>query len=172
MGNLRGAMVTFGFSAWGYSAAGDLSVESDKVDVGPSAILGAGTGDGQADLMYHRRVAITAGQVHTYTFSGSALTDVFGDSLNLVKIKALYVRNVGASATGGKIRVAGTNGVVGLGIDVRPGEASMKACAAGQGDNDATCYPVSAGSTDVITVTNTDGSLATTYEIVVIGTSA
>lgn len=172
-GPLSGAMFTFGVSAWAYSSANG-GEQTDKVDVAPSAMLEAGTGAGQADVLYRRSGTLTPAQILNMDFLGGGLTDAMGNAIALARIKAVYVRNTGSPSTGAPLNIAGNNGVLGT-VVLRPGEAVMKACSAGQpgaANQDSVCWPVAAASTDSLTLTNTDGSASATYELAVVGSSA
>ena len=147
-----------------------LGTGRDEAEISENVELTDGTGATQADQSYHvNDSALAAAAVDTHDFNGGGLTDGFGDTIALARTKVLWVKNT--SSTAATITVAGTNGIVGSGFSLRKGQFALLVCGAITA-GDATGYPVAAGSSDTITVTNDSGSLAATYDMLVVGATA
>lgn len=152
--------ITFGLNARGVKASTGLVVApTDPILVYDPFDWVSGTGASEANQSYQSESTIGTSTTTTFDFSGGGLTDAFGTAIALARVKALYIKNTGAV----DITVAGNNGIVGSGFTLRPGEQVMKAAP------DATAYAVSGGSTDTITLQNSDVATAASYRMVVIG---
>ncbi len=108
----------------------------------------------------------------TITASGTAnidlnavLTDPGGDAVNFTKVKAFLIKNLSSSGDG--ISVGGTfNDYYGAGgdlVEVMPGGCFLLSNPTAAG------YAVTAGSADMITLTNLDAVNEQDYEVEVIG---
>lgn len=137
------------------------------------AVLSSGTGAGKADLIFSDTRTILASAADDLDLAGG-LTSPLGDSLTFVKVKALIVS--ASTANTNTVLVGGDAGntfltwVVGEndGVVLRPG--ATLALFAGQ--DDATAYPVAAGTGDLLRITNGSSGSTVDYSIVIIGTSA
>ena len=139
-----------------------------------------GTGAGKADIAYHDAGTIAGSGAVALDIAGG-VTDAFGDTVAITKLKGVIVRNISDDTTAGHSTVAtdaviefggtGANGIttfftVGTsGAYVRAGGAVAAVAA------DATGYAVTAGSADTIHIKNGSTSPAA-YQIMVIGASA
>lgn len=136
-----------------------VSTPTDRVDESKVYSWPTGTGADEANQCYHAESTIATSATTTFDFAGGGLVNAFGESVAPARVKAIYIENTGTVA----ITVGGTNGIVGSGFTLRPGEAVLKAAP------DATAYAVSGGSTDTVTLTNTSGATEASYSIIVIG---
>lgn len=153
----------------------DLDLASGKVALAKvyQAVLSSGTGVGQADLLFHDQRTLSASATENLDLSGS-LADAFGATLAFVKVKAIVF--VAASTNTNNVIVGGdvTNtffpmfGAETDSLILRPG--ATFALIAGVGDS--TGYAVTAGTADLLKVTNSAGTTGVTYDVYVFGTSA
>jgi hypothetical protein len=140
-----------------------------------------GTGANQADKIYWSKARSLAGGASEELDLADVLADALGQTLTFVEVVGLVVRvtatngagvHVGGSATNGFanwISSAGTFGTDQPKVTVQGGPAGglfVLACTAAAG------YGVTAGTADKLKVTNTDGALAVTYDVGIIGRSA
>ena len=160
------------------SASIDFAGDSDTSTL-TDAITGAieswtianGTGASQADILWHDQRTLAASTSEDLDLSGS-LTDSFGTTVSLVRVKAIIVS--AASDNGGLIQVGGAssnqfiNWVADASdvVQIRAGGFMLLAAP------DATAYAVTAGTGDLLKIANTDGAAAGTYDIYIIGASA
>ena len=131
--------------------------------------LANGTAAAQADQLY---VATgTLAGAGTLTLDLASLTDMFGNALNIKRVKAFYIENTTATtSTGLAVGGAGVTPFVGwfnAGTDtitVRNGGNFFIAAP------DGTAYAVGTGVN--LLLTNSDGTNTCTYRIVIVGASA
>jgi hypothetical protein len=155
------------------SLLGSLTKAFDHADGNFPASLGVplnmstGTGANQADLVFSdQRTTAT----ESLDLSGT-LTDAFGDTLTMVRVKAILIKAAAANTldvfVGG-----GSNPLIGWVADptdiveIKPGGAFMVWAP------DATAYPVTASTGDILKVAASDGATSITYDIIIIGASA
>lgn len=152
---------------------GDLAAgvaATSKVTTLHGVRLATGTGAGQADLMFSDTRTLGDGSSEDLDLAGS-LSDAFGGTITNLRVKAIYIKSSSANTTDLTVG-AGTNPWATLlnsagTITLRPG-ASFQAIA---GEADATAWTVTAGTGDVLQVSNGGGATAD-YDVVVIGASA
>jgi len=154
------------------TAALDFTTPSSSVDIRQQVDMATGTGAGQADKIWTDQRTLTASSTEDLDLAG-VLTDAFGATITLARVKAILVRaaaantnNVivgGASATQWAA-LLGTTGTVTL----RPGAVFVAAA----GVADATGYVAAAGATDLLKVANSSSGSSVVYDIAVIGCSA
>lgn len=148
----------------------DLATGTVPLNFNKSQKLTNGVLANQADLIFHDQRTLGGSANEDLDLAGSLL-DAFGATLTFVKIKGLFL--FAAAANGDVIEIGGaaSNAFinwVGDATDqvrVRPGGAF------GLFAPDLTGYAVTAGTGDLLRITNADASSAT-YDIVIIGTSA
>ena len=133
-----------------------------------------GTGVGNADIIYYDdTVAIGTSATVTLDLAG-VLTDVFGDTVTMARLKAIIVKHKSTSSSSG-VKVGGNSGgsAIALFADltdapvVKPGGVFMQFDPSAVG----LCV-VTGGSADELELTNQDGSNAAEVEIMLIGASA
>lgn len=146
----------------------DEAVTSDPVSKGVTSNFTFGTDAGEADLYFHQRKTETANLGTDYTLTGE-LTDKLGQTLNFAYIKAIAIYSldtntvditVGAASQDQFINWVGNANDT---ITIKPGGLFMLTA-----PNDG--YAVTADTGDEFSVTVGDAD--TTYDIIIIGTSA
>lgn len=130
-----------------------------------------GTGAGQADLAWSKTGTLAASASVDLNLAGG-LTDAFGNALTFANVKVLLVAAragnthnliVGGAPTPFAAIFGGSTHT----IVVRPGE--VFSIFAGSGD--ATAYPVVAGSSDLLRLTNAGSTASVSYDVVIVGSS-
>lgn len=134
--------------------------------------LATGTGAGQADRIFADTRTLAASGTEDLDLAG-ALADGLGGVAAFARVKALVVVAAAANTNNVLVSRPASNGFAGLfaaagdQINLRPG--AFLAVAAG--DEDVTGYAVTAGTGDLITVTNSGAGTSVSYDVVVIGAS-
>lgn len=127
-----------------------------------------GSGAGQANKMFHDQRTLAASGTENLDLAGS-LTDPLGTTLTFTKIRALLIYaasantnlvNVGGAASLGFTTWVGDVTDV---VKVRPGGLFLLTAP------DATAYAVTAGTGDLLTITNSSSGTGVTYDIVILG---
>jgi hypothetical protein len=155
------------------SAVGVGTVQS-KVDKLYRTLLATGTAAGQADKVWQATRTIIASGNDDLDLSGAALTDAFGAALAFVKVKGLIVSAAAANANNLVVGNATSNGFISwVGaaahtVTVRPG-ATLALIA---GAADATGYACTAGTADILRISNGAGGTSVSYDVLIWGTSA
>ena len=129
--------------------------------------MSTGTGANQADLVFSDQRTTAAEDLDL----AGTLVDAFGDTITMARVKAILIKADPANTldvfVGG-----GTNPLIGWIADptdiveIKPGGAFMVWAP------DATAYPVTAGTGDILKVAASDGATPITYDIIIIGASA
>jgi len=147
----------------------DLSVPVDDLVYSKRIDLSSGTGAGQADMLWHDRRTIAASDTEDLDLA-SALTSSFGATLVFATIKELLIVAAAANTNDVQVTRPAANGVpvflaAGDGLPVAPG-GMFHWIAPGSGAD------VTAGTGDLLTITNSGAGTTVTYDVVIIGTSA
>lgn len=162
----------------------DLSLrasQSNTIDVGSSraerlvqvaAVLTNGTGAGKADLVFADTRTLAASATEDLDLAG-ALADAFGVAQVFARVQAIVVQAATGNTNNVNVTRPASNGVplflaAGDGVGVRPGET----LALFAGVADAVGHAVTAGTGDLLTITNSAGTTGVTYSIIIIGSSA
>jgi len=138
-----------------------------------SAAYSSGTGAGQVDRVYTATRTLSASATEDLDLAGS-LTDALGNTaIAFARIKSILVSAAAANTNNVQVTRPASNGVpwlmaAGDGIALRPGAAVAWL----SGAADASGVVVTAGTGDLITVTNSAGTTSVTYTIVITGCSA
>lgn len=137
--------------------------------------LTSGTGSDQVDKVFSETRTIAASGNFDYDLAGTLL-DAYGSVCTFVKVKLIAIfadpgntNNVvlgNAAAT----QFLGPLGAAAHTVHTRPGGISVL-FAPGTA-LDSTLWPVGAGATDLLRVTNSAAGTGVTYDIVIAGTSA
>lgn len=148
----------------------DMTTVTDPVDQVIRYTLASGTGNGQADMLWHDRRTLAASGTEDLDLAG-VLANAFGDTQTLARIKAILVKAADANTNNVNVTRPAANGVplflaASDGVPVRPGGMFLWIAP------DATAVAVAAGTGDLLTFTNSAGSTAVTYDIIIIGASA
>jgi hypothetical protein len=152
---------------------------ADMTDSGPATVFLArffdtltnGTGSDKANQVYMDSATLNASTRTTYDLAAS-LTDVYGTTITFTRIKGIFLANTSTTAAvlaiGGGSDGAGTNAFVNWisaaaeEVNVRAGGCFMLWAP------DATAYAVTAGTGDILGITET-AALASTFELGIIG---
>lgn len=133
--------------------------------------LANGTGANQANQIYTARRTIPASSNESLDLSG-VLANAFGALLNFTAIKAIVVSAAAANTNDVVVGGAASNGFiswVGAATDtvkVKPG-GTFAVVAPG-----AAGYAVTAGTADLLKITNSNSGTAVTYDIVIVGVAS
>jgi hypothetical protein len=150
----------------------DLETGQASLDYKKAIGLTAGTGAGQADRRWSDKRTLAASANEDLDLAG-VLTDVFGQAITFARVKQLVVVAAAGNTNNVIVGGAATNTWVGpFGaathtLAVRPGEAKV-ICSA----TDATAYPVTAGTGDLLRIANSGAGTPVTYDIFIVGASA
>lgn len=128
----------------------------------------SGTGAGQADLLWYDSRTLSASATEDLDVAG-VLANVFG-TVTAVKIKAVIISAAAANTNNVNLTRPATNGVplflaVSDGLPVLPGGFFVWV---GPGAG----VTVTAGTGDLLTLTNSAGGTSVTYTVIIIGTTA
>ncbi len=123
-----------------------------------------GSGDGQAQFMWHDTRSIATSANDDIDLAGS-LTDAFGQVITMAKVRALVINNKSAAATltVGPAAASGVTGFLGTGEVLPVGAKKILVC------NKSASWTITAGSADRIRVTNNSAVAVATYDIIVVG---
>jgi hypothetical protein len=163
--------------AWKHVDGGDLGRTEDSFKWEPRATIATGTGANQANQNYYAEGTLSSAATVDFDLAGS-LSNAFGSTVTLTKIRAVGIYNVGADDGAGgysvqasetlKVGGAGTNPITSLfdgsGTAKSPIHSGGWWFMASPGDG----YTVSAGSADTLRITNA-GTKTIQYRIVVMG---
>lgn len=132
--------------------------------------LANGTGANQADLVWSDRRTLAASATEDLDLAGT-LAGPLGGTLTFARVKALLVTAASGNTNNVRVTRPAANGLplflaASDGLDVRPGGAFLWVAP------DATGVAVTAGTGDLLTVTNSAGTTGVTYDVVVLGASA
>jgi hypothetical protein len=149
--------------------------EATKAALAPYAKqveLSSGTAAGQADRLYYAKRTLAASLNEDLDLAG-VLLDAFGAAITFARVKGLVVSAVAANTNNVVVGAAATNQWATLlnttgTLTLRPG-STFSAFA---GVTDATGWAVTAGTGDLLRVTNGAAGSSVDYEIVVVGASA
>lgn len=149
----------------------DLAAVSVPLQLVRRVDLADGTAAGQADRIFHDRRTLAASASESLDLAG-VLVDALGATLTFARVKALVVAAAAGNTNTVRVGGAASNAWASWAdaadnvIAVRPG--GLLALAAG----DATSYPVTAGTADLLQIANGGSGTPVTYDIVIIGASA
>jgi hypothetical protein len=131
----------------------------------------SGVGANQADKIYTVSATLAASGTTNLDLAGS-VTDVFGVTFTIVKLKALIVRAASGNTNNVVFGPAAANGLVGLFAGTTPTIAVMPGGTFAWAAPGTTAPTVTAGTGDLLTFTNSSSGSSVTYDVTVVGTSA
>lgn len=148
----------------------DLSTPIDSLEELITIELANGTGANSADLLFHDQRTLAASGTEDLDLAGS-LAGPFGASQVFVEVRAILIKAAAANTNNVNVTRPASNGVplflaASDGIPVPPGGVFLWACGA---DGKVA---VTAGTGDLVTITNSAGSTSVTYDVVIVGVSA
>lgn len=146
----------------------DLGSVRDNLLKDFSQVFTNGVGLDQANRMWHDQRTLAASATENLDLAAS-LVDAFGNTLTFTRVKAIIVRAVDGNTNSVQVTRPAANGVplfmaAGDGIALTPGAAFVAIFP------DANGIAVTAGTGDLLTITNSAGGTPVTYDIVIIGT--
>ncbi|MEU1554002.1 hypothetical protein ABZ517_14955 [Streptomyces scabiei] len=152
------------------SSALDLVTSRAPLDYSAVIDLASGTGANQADRIFADTRTLAASATEDLDLAG-VLSDPLGASLTFARIKAVLIRAAAGNTNSVNVTRPASNGVplflaAGDGLSVRPGGLFLWVAP------DATGVAVTAGTGDLLTLTNSAGSTSVTYDVIIIGASA
>lgn len=154
-----------------YTGANDIAAPRQDIAKRASLNLSTGVGANQADLVFTDTRTLAASATENLDLAG-VLTDAFGQSLAFAEIVAILVVASGANANDVVIGGAASNGFVSpFGdatdtVKVKPGGTFLLTAPG------AAAFAVTAGTGDLLKVTNGGAGTPVTYDIVLIGRTA
>jgi len=153
-----------------YKGSNDLGTPTFNLNYNPNFNLATGTGSSQADLLFSDTRTLSASATEDLDLSGS-LTDPLGATLAFVKIKGIIIKAASGNTNNVEVKPATTNGFLGAfnaAADtlIIPPSGMIQLMAPVSG------WAVTAGTGDLITVTNSSSGTGVTYDIILIGASA
>ena len=135
-----------------------------------SASPGDGTAAGAADVIFKDSRTLAASATEDLDLSG-ALTNIYGQTAVFADVRYILITADSGNTNNVNLTRPASNGLpiflaAGDGVAVRPGGVFLF------GAIDATAIPVTAGTGDLLTLTNSGGTTPVTYSITIIGASA
>lgn len=129
----------------------------------------SGTGAAQVDKVFTDQRTLAASATEDLDLAG-ALTDGLGASLTFAKVKCVMIKAAAGNTNDVVVSRPASNGFVLFAaasdaISVKPGGVFLWACP-------GTGITVTAGTGDLLTITNSAGTTGVTYDVVIMGTSA
>lgn len=148
----------------------DFESASSAIAHALSISLSDGTAANQADRIFKDTRTLAASATEDLDLSG-ALTNIYGETVVFADIRAILITAAAANTNNVNVTRPASNGLplflaAGDGAPVRPGGAFLWVAP------DATGIPVTAGTGDLLTLTNSAGGTPVDYSITIIGASA
>lgn len=147
----------------------DLGTEVLPFGLSAPLSLASGTGAGQADRVFTDTRTLAASATEDLDLA-AVLLDAFGAAITFVKLKAIIIKAAAGNTNDVVLSRPASNGVplfsaASDAIPIKPGGAFAWFCP-------GTGVTVTAGTGDLLTLTNSGAGTGVTYDIVIIGTSA
>jgi|SRR5581483_2517755 len=132
--------------------------------------IASGVAGGQADLLFTDQRTLAASASEDLDLAG-ALQGVYGAAIALAKVKAVIIKAADGNTNDVQVTRPAANGVpvflaAGDGIALGPGEIFAWFAPTGAGKT------VTAGTGDLLTITNSAGGTSVTYDVLILGTSS
>jgi hypothetical protein len=154
-----------------HTGTADLGTPVLPFAISTSLPFTSGTGANQVDRVFTDTRTLGASGTEDLDLA-AVLVDAFGAAITMAKVKAIVITAAAANTNDVVVSRPASNGVPLFGaasdaISIKPGGffAIAAPAAAGQA-------AVTAGTGDLITITNSAGGTPVTYSIVILGTSA
>lgn len=134
--------------------------------------LGSGTGSGQADKLWVSGGRTLAASANEDLDLAGTLTDALGSTLTLARVKGLIIAASAANTNPVVVGAAAANGFFSWAgsatdkVNIRPGGVLALFAP------DATAYPVTGGTGDLLRIANGGAGTPVQYDVIVIGSSA
>lgn len=129
-----------------------------------------GVAAGNADRIFKDTRTLAASATEDLDLS-STLTNIYGEAVAFADVRAILITAAAANTNNVNVTRPAANGLplflaASDGIAIRPGGAFLWVAP------DATGIPVTAGTGDLLTITNSAGSTGVDYSVTIIGASA
>lgn len=152
------------------STALDLVTSRAPLAYASTIDLASGVGANQADRIFADQRTLAASATEDLDLAG-VLSDPLGAALTFARIKAVLVKAAAGNTNNVNVTRPAANGVplflaAGDGRPVMPGGLDLWVAPG------ATGVPVTAGTGDLLTFTNSGAGSSVTYDVVIIGASA
>lgn len=149
----------------------DLGTPTDNFLKKTRIELANGTGANSGDLMFHDQRTLSASGTEDLDLAGGLTNPLTGAAMTFVELRAVLITAASANTNNVVVSRPASNGVpifsaAGDAIPVQPGGVFLWSCPA---DGKVA---VTAGTGDLLTITNSAGSTSVTYDVTIIGTSA
>lgn len=154
-------------NATGTKTVGLASIQDPLVE-DYTQLLASGTGANQASNLYHAQRTLVASASEDLDLAGT-LTNAFGVTLTFTKVKALIIHAATGNTNDVQVGGGGVNSFVNWVADasdivnVKPGGTLILVAPNAAG------YAVTAGTGDLLHITNSAGTTSVTYDVIVIG---
>lgn len=154
-----------------YSLALDLATKTCNLLKSYSVDLASGTGASQADMIFHDQRTLAASATEDLDLAAVLVDPLTGAAQTYARIKLLFISAASGNTNDVQVTRPAANGVpiflaASDGVAIKP-----NGCLVIHAPN-AAGYAVTAGTGDLITVTNSAGSTSVTYDVIIIGASA
>ena len=148
----------------------DLSTPVDTLSKRAKIELSSGTAANAADLLFHDQRTLAASGTEDLDLAGT-LAGPFGAAQVFVEVRAIMITAAAGNTNNVRVTRPAANGLplflaASDGIDIPPGGVFLWSCPA---DGKLT---VTAGTGDLVTVTNSGAGTPVTYDVVIVGCSA
>lgn len=150
-----------------FTTALDLGDAKFAINIANNVQLSDGTGSGQANQFWSDTRTIAASGTENIDLAGS-LVNAFGTTLTFTKIKGVYIKAASGNTNNVQLTRPASNGLplflaAGDGLNILPGGTFFWAC------SDNTAVAVTAGTGDLLTITNSGAGTSVTYDIAIVG---
>lgn len=149
----------------------DLGTPTDAFQSKSKIELANGTGANSADLLFHDRRTLAASGTEDLDLAGVLANPLTGAAMTFVELRGIKISAASTNTNNVNVTRPASNGVplflaAGDGIPIPPGGVFAWCCPA---DGKVA---VTAGTGDLITITNSAGSTSVTYDVEIFGVSA
>jgi hypothetical protein len=149
---------------------GDLESATSLIEKALAASFSDGAGANQANRIWKSERTLAASATENIDLSGSLL-DVYGDAVVFARIKALIVLAASGNTNNVNVTRPASNGLAAYlaasdGEPVHPGGFFVKVWPG------ATAIPVTAGTGDILTFTNSAGDTSVSYTVIILGAAS
>lgn len=144
----------------------DLQTAQDPILISLLSTLSNGTSSGQATAQWADTRTLAASASENLDLAGS-LQNAFGATLTFTKIKLIYIKASSGNTNDVQVARGSSNGFVWFlaasdGFKLQPGAWNCF--------YDPVGVAVTAGTGDILTITNSAGTTGVTYDILIVGT--
>jgi len=146
----------------------DLATVEYPIGLDWTTLLSTGTGANQASQVWTDTRTLSASATENLDLAGS-LTNAFGETVTFTRVKVLAIKAASGNTNNVQVQRGSSNGVTLFlaasdGFELRPGAFALFVIP------DSTAVAIAAGTSDILTITNSAGSTSVDYSILVVGT--